>query len=88
MRFHGFVSKSKDGWHSEKQKNTLAQHVLDIISDPRRVVRARSYETIKLIGTHCVRTYRVYSWGNVFLAMFDKNNLFKGRTKYFGAQKT
>ena len=29
-----------------------------------RVVRARSYETIHIIGTHCVRTYRVYSWGN------------------------
>ena len=26
-----------------------------------RVVRARSYETIHLIGTHCVRTYHVYS---------------------------
>ena len=25
------------------------------------VVRARTYETIDLIGTHCVRTYRVYS---------------------------
>ena len=31
------------------------------------VVRARSYETINLIGTHCVRTYRVYSWGNELL---------------------
>ena len=29
-----------------------------------RVVRARSYETIHLIGTHCVRTNRVYSCGN------------------------
>ena len=26
-----------------------------------RVVRARSYETIDLIGTHCVCSYRVYS---------------------------
>ena len=26
-----------------------------------RVVRASSYETIHLIGTHCVRTLRVYS---------------------------
>ena len=30
------------GWNSAKQKNTLAQQVLDIISD----VRARYYETI------------------------------------------
>ena len=26
-----------------------------------RFVRERSYETINLIGTHCVRTYRIYS---------------------------
>ena len=49
-RVHGLVGTA------QKQKNTLAQHFLDIISE-----RARSYETINLIGTQYVRTYRVYS---------------------------
>ena len=29
-----------------------------------RAVCARTFVTIHLIGTHCVRSYRVYSWGN------------------------
>ena len=47
------------GWRNTKQKNTLAQHFWTLLVT--RVVRARSYETIQLIGTHCVRTYSVYS---------------------------
>ena len=36
MRFHDFVLKSEVvDWDIAKQKNTLAEHVLDIISDLR-----------------------------------------------------
>ena len=43
--------------HIAKQNNTLARVTLLVT----RVVCVRSSETIHLIGTHCVRTSRVYS---------------------------
>ena len=49
-----------------------------------RVVRARSFETIHLIGTHCVRTYRVYSWGNEYTIYMLSNTQLYGMERILG----
>ena len=52
-RVHGLVGTAQN-------KRTLYRSMFWTLL-VTRVVRARFYETIRLIGTHCVRTYRVYS---------------------------
>ena len=49
-------ARPRIGCHSAKQNNTLVRVTLLVI----RVVRVRSPEMSRLIGTHCVRNYRVY----------------------------
>ena len=53
MRIHELVGTAKN-------KRTLWRSMFWTLL-VTRVVRARYYETIYLIGTHCVRTYCVYS---------------------------
>ena len=48
-----------------------------------RVVRARSFETIHLNGTHCVRTYRVYSWGNEYILPCTLTLMYQSQPKLF-----
>ena len=50
-RFHGLVG-------TVQNKRTLWRSMFWTLL-VTRVVRARSYETIHLIGAHCVRAYRV-----------------------------
>ena len=52
-------ARPRIGWHSAKQKNIWRSMFWTLLVT--RIVRASSYETINLIGTHCVHTYRVYS---------------------------
>ena len=52
-RFHGLVG-------TVQNKRTLWRSMFWTLL-VTRVVRARSYETIHLIGAHCVCAYRVYS---------------------------
>ena len=56
-------ARPRIGWHlvgTVQNKRTLWRSMYWTLL-VTRVVRARSYETINFIGTHCVRTYRIYS---------------------------
>ena len=61
-------ARPRIGWHSAKQKNTLAQHVLDIISDPRC---ACVFLWNNLFNWDALCTHLwVYSWGNEYITRY------------------
>ena len=47
-------ARPRIGWHSEKQRTLWRSMFWTLLVT--RIVHARSYETIHLIGMHCVRT--------------------------------